>query len=177
VVEEEVVLVDENDREIGTAPKLRAHRDGALHRAFSVFLFNSRDEVLLQRRADDKYHSGGLWSNTCCSHPRPGENTDDAAHRRLQEEMGLEVPLIPVFAFTYRSGFADGLWEHEYDHVYVGRTDADPEPNPEEVAGWRWASVEEVTREMERDPDRFTVWFREPFEEIVVRRAWEALDR
>ena len=177
MVEEEVVLVDENDREIGTAPKLRAHRDGALHRAFSVFLFNSRDEVLLQRRADDKYHSGGLWSNTCCSHPRPGEHTDAAAHRRLEEEMGLEVPLIPVFAFTYRSAFADGLWEHEYDHVYIGRTDAEPEPDPEEVAGWRWASVEEVASEMESDPDRFTVWFREPFEEIVARRAWEALDR
>jgi isopentenyl-diphosphate Delta-isomerase len=175
-VEDEVILVDENDLEIGTAPKLRAHRDGALHRAFSVFLFNSRGEVLLQRRADDKYHSGGLWSNTCCSHPRPGEDTDLAARRRLDEEMGLAVPLVGVFSFTYHSALADGLYEHEYDHVYVGRTDSEPRPDPREVAGWRWASVEEVTREMESSPERFTVWFREPFDEIVARRAWEALE-
>jgi isopentenyl-diphosphate Delta-isomerase len=176
VVEDEVILVDENDRETGTAPKLQAHRDGALHRAFSVFLFNSKGEVLLQRRADEKYHSAGLWSNTCCSHPRPGEDTDLAAARRLVEEMGLEVPLVHVFAFTYRSGFADGLWEHEYDHVYIGRTDAEPRPDPAEVAGWRWSAPEEVAREMVSHPERFTVWFREPFEEIVARRAWEALD-
>jgi isopentenyl-diphosphate delta-isomerase len=176
-VEDEVILVDENDREIGTAPKLRAHHDGALHRAFSVFLFNSRGEVLLQRRAEDKYHSGGLWSNTCCSHPRPGEETDRAARRRLQEEMGMTVPLLPVFSFTYRSALAEALWEHEYDHVYIGRTDAEPRPDPSEVAGWRWASVEDVTAEMDRHPERFTVWFREPFEEIVARRAWEALER
>ena len=176
-MEDEVILVDESDREIGTAPKLRAHEEGALHRAFSVFLFNSRDELLLQRRADDKYHSGGLWSNTCCSHPRPGEETDDAAVRRLEEEMGLAVPLQQVFAFTYREAFADGLWEHEFDHVYIGRTDADPRPDPAEVAGWRWVPVGEVASEVESHPERFTVWFREPFEELVERRAWEALGR
>jgi isopentenyl-diphosphate Delta-isomerase len=176
-VEDEVILVDENDREIGTAPKLRAHHDGALHRAFSVFLFNSRGEVLLQRRADDKYHSGGLWSNTCCSHPRPGEETDRAAERRLREEMGMTVPLLPVFSFTYRAALTDSLWEHEYDHVYIGRTDEEPRPDPGEVAGWRWASVDDVTAEMDSHPERFTVWFREPFEEIVARRAWEALER
>ena len=173
MTEDEVILVDESDGEIGTASKLQAHRDGALHRAFSVFIFNSRGEILLQRRASDKYHSGGLWSNTCCSHPRPGEDTDIAALRRLEEEMGLSLPLVPVFSFTYRSEFADGLWEHEYDHVYIGRTDEDPRPDPEEVRDWRWASVEEVAKEMERHPERFTVWFREPFEELVARRAWE----
>ena len=176
-MEDEVILVDEEDREVGTAPKLRAHREGWLHRAFSVFLFNSRGELLLQRRADDKYHSAGLWSNTCCSHPRPGEETDAAARRRLGEEMGLSAPLLPVFDFRYRAAFADGLWEHELDHVYIGRSDADPHPDPAEVAGWRWASVDAVVREMERDPEAFTVWFREPFEELVARRAWEALER
>lgn len=176
-MEDEVILVDELDNEIGTAPKLRAHQEGALHRAFSVFVFNSRGELLLQRRADDKYHSGGLWTNTCCSHPRPGEATDAAAARRLDEEMGLALPLVPVFAFTYRSAFADGLWEHELDHVYIGRTDADPVPDPAEVSGWRWVALDEVAREMERHPERFTVWFREPFEELVARRAWEALER
>ncbi|MBW3629568.1 MAG: NUDIX domain-containing protein [Gemmatimonadetes bacterium] len=129
----------------------------------------------LQRRAAAKYHSGGQWTNTCCSHPRPGEGTDAAAGRRLQEEMGLSVPLVPVFSFTYRSAFADGLWEHEFDHVYIGRTEAEPRPDPEEVAGWRWASVDDLAREIEAHPDHFTVWLREPFEEIVARRAWEAL--
>ena len=174
-MEDEVILVDADDREIGTAPKLRAHREGALHRAFSVFLFNERGEVLLQRRAEGKYHSAGLWSNTCCSHPRPGEDTHAAARRRLQEEMGLTVPLLPVFNFTYRSAFADGLWEHEFDHVYIGRTGAEPRPDPEEVAGWRWASIDDLARELEEHPERFTVWLRQPFEEIVARRAWEGL--
>jgi isopentenyl-diphosphate Delta-isomerase len=171
--EEEVILVDEDDREIGTAPKLQAHVDGALHRAFSVFVFNSEGEVLLQRRANDKYHSGGLWTNTCCSHPRPGEATADAARRRLEEEMGLTLPLQRVFSFTYRSRFEDGLWEHELDHVFIGYTDRDPVPDRSEVGAWRWVRVEEVAAEMAAHPERFTVWFREPFQEIVARRAWE----
>jgi isopentenyl-diphosphate delta-isomerase len=177
VAEDEVILVDESDRELGTAPKLAAHREGALHRAFSVFLFNSRGETLLQRRADDKYHSGGLWTNTCCSHPRPGEETAAAASRRLREEMGLSTPLLPLFHFTYRAALGGGLWEHEYDHVFIGRADQDPRPDPAEVAAWRWASAEEVAREMQSDPDRFTIWFRQPFQEIVARRAWDSLQR
>jgi isopentenyl-diphosphate delta-isomerase len=177
VAEDEVILVDEADHELGTAPKLQAHRDGLLHRAFSVFLFNSRGELLLQRRADGKYHSGGLWTNTCCSHPRPGEETAAAARRRLQEEMGLATPLLPVFDFTYRAELDDGLSEHEYDHVFVGRTDQDPQPDPDEVAGWRWASIADVLDEMRRQPERFTAWFREPFDELVARRAWEAVER
>jgi isopentenyl-diphosphate Delta-isomerase len=173
MLEEEVILVDEQDREIGTAPKLQAHVEGALHRAFSVFVFNSAGEVLLQRRANDKYHSGGLWTNTCCSHPRPGEATLDAACRRLEEEMGMKLPLQRVFSFRYRSRFEDGLWEHELDHVFIGYSDEDPVPDQREVGAWRWVPVEQIAREMASDPDRFTVWFREPFQEIVARRAWE----
>jgi isopentenyl-diphosphate Delta-isomerase len=171
VAEERVILVDERDREIGTAPKLRAHREGALHRAISVFVLNGRGEMLLQRRAHAKYHSGGLWSNACCSHPRPGEETAAAAARRLKEEMGLRTPLRWVHSFTYRAALADGLWEHEYDHVFVGRTDADPRPDPGEVAEWRWVAIDELSRELERHPERFTVWFREPFEEVAARAA------
>ena len=166
-MEDDVILVDPNDVAIGTAPKLRAHVEGTLHRAFSVFVFNSSGEVLLQRRADDKYHSGGLWSNTCCSHPRPGEDTAAAAQRRLAEEMGLSIPLDPAFSFTYRATLPDGLCEHEYDHVFIGRTDGDPTPDPREVAGWRWMSVEQVSEEMRADPASFTVWFREPFEKLL----------
>ena len=171
--EERVVLVDEQDRELGTAPKLQAHRDGALHRAVSVFLFNSKGEVLLQRRADSKYHSGGLWSNACCSHPRSGESPEVAASRRLEEEMGISVPLDFAFHFTYRCSFPGGLSEHEYDHVFVGRTDADPLPDSREVSGWRWEPVDDVAAELTSSPERFTAWFREPFEELVARKAWE----
>lgn len=171
--EDEVILVDEADRPVGTAPKMRAHREGALHRALSVFVFNSRGELLLQRRAAGKYHSAGLWTNTCCSHPRPGEETADAARRRLEEEMGLSTSLTPLFTFTYRSRFEDGLWEHEVDHVFLGRSDQDPAPDPAEVGEWRWVRPESLVREMERDPGHFTVWFREPFERILAGRAWE----
>lgn len=171
--EERVVLVDEEDRELGTAPKLQAHRDGALHRAVSVFLFNDDGEVLLQRRADGKYHSAGLWSNACCSHPRSGEKPEAAASRRLNEEMGLSVPLEFVFHFTYRCSFPGGLSEHEFDHVFVGHTNSDPTPDASEVSGWRWEPVDAVADELKMNPERFTAWFREPFEELVARRVWE----
>jgi isopentenyl-diphosphate delta-isomerase len=169
VAEERVILVDERDNEIGTAEKLRAHREARLHRAFSVFLFNSAGQVLLQRRAGAKYHSGGLWTNTCCSHPRPGEPTADAAQRRLREEMGLRCELEPTFTFIYRVELDDGLWEHELDHVFVGRTDQEPVPDPGEVEGWRWSEVDQVAREVEEHPERFTVWFRIAFAEVMAR--------
>lgn len=164
---ERVILVDADDAEIGAEEKLSAHRAALLHRAFSVFVLNSRGEMLLQRRAGGKYHSGGLWTNTCCSHPRPGEPTPDAARRRLREEMGIECELEPAFSFVYRAEIAPGLWEHEYDHVFLGRCDAEPVPDPGEVEGWRWSGIEEVRREMEEDPDAFTVWFRIAFERLV----------
>lgn len=169
--EERVVLVDERDVEIGTEEKLRAHRDAALHRAVSVFVFDGSGAVLLQRRAAGKYHSGGLWSNACCGHPRPGETPADAAHRRLREEMGIDCPLAPVFTFTYRAELDAGLVEHELDHVFVGRYDADPAPDPGEVEAWRWVDVELVRSELAARPDCFTAWFRTAFEELLARRA------
>lgn len=162
-MEERVVLVDENDAEVGTLEKQRAHQEGRLHRAFSVFVLNSRGEMLLQRRAAAKYHSPGLWTNTCCSHPRPGEPVDAAARRRLREEMGIDCALTPLFAFTYRAQVGPGLVEHEYDHVFVARHDGDPAPSPDEVDGWRWVPVDQVAREVREHPDAFTPWFRVVF--------------
>jgi isopentenyl-diphosphate delta-isomerase len=168
---EDVVLVDENDLEVGTLEKLRAHAEGRLHRAFSVFVFDGQGRMLLQRRAAEKYHSGGLWSNTCCSHPRPGESLEKAVRRRLREEMGFDCPLRFAFSFVYRADVGGGLIEHEYDHVYVGRYDGDPQPNPDEVEGWRWATVDEVRREVEARPDDFTFWFRIVFREVRAHGA------
>lgn len=166
---ERVVLVDRNDVPIGTEEKLRAHALGRLHRALSVFVVNARDEVLLQRRARDKYHSGGLWSNTCCSHPRPHENILDAAVRRLDEEMGLRCELVPAFAFVYRARVGPALWEHEMDHVFIGRHDGPPRPDPAEVAAWRWASLDEVCAERARGEETFTPWFGMALDRILAR--------
>lgn len=168
---EDVVLVDENDLEIGTLEKLRAHAEGRLHRAFSVFVFDDRGRMLLQRRAAGKYHSGGLWSNTTCSHPRPGEALEKAVRRRLREEMGIECALRFAFSFVYRADVGGGLTEHEYDHVYVGRFDGDPAPDPAEVEAWRWASVSEVRREVEADPAAFTFWFRIVLRQVLAHAA------
>lgn len=157
--EERVILVDEDDVERGSAEKLRAHADGALHRAFSVLVFNRRGEILLQRRAAGKYHSGGLWSNTCCGHPRPGEETARAARRRLREEMGFECELVRLFGFRYRVELAGGLSEHEYDHVFAGRYDGAPLPDPAEVDAWRWTSLDAIRREVAEASERYTHWF------------------
>jgi isopentenyl-diphosphate Delta-isomerase len=157
-MEDLVVLVDEQDHAVGTASKLAAHRTGALHRAFSVFLFDGRGRLLLQRRALAKYHSGGLWTNTCCGHPRPGESVTDAAGRRLREEMGIACALRPAGAFRYRARLGE-LEEHEFDHVLVGRFDGDPRPAPDEVADWRWVEPDAAARELAEAPDRFTAWF------------------
>ena len=169
--EERVVLVDERDVEIGTEEKLRAHRDAVLHRAVSVFVFDDRGAMLLQRRAAGKYHSGGLWSNACCGHPRPGESPAEAAHRRLREEMGIDCPLAPVFTFTYRAELGAGLAEHEFDHVFVGQWAADPAPDPREVDGWRWVDVNVVRAELAARPDRYTAWFRAAFEGLLAHGA------
>jgi isopentenyl-diphosphate delta-isomerase len=156
---ERVVLVDAHDAEVGTAGKLEAHRSGRLHRAFSVFVFNRAGEMLLQRRAADKYHSPGRWSNACCGHPRPGEDTRSAARRRLQEEMGIDCALTPVTAFTYCADVGEGLVENEYDHVFVGWTDTDPRPDPAEADAWCWVPVAEVRRSLKREPERYSAWF------------------
>jgi isopentenyl-diphosphate delta-isomerase len=166
---ERVVLVDADDREIGTEAKLPAHRAGVLHRAFSILVFNARGETMLQQRAPGKYHSGGLWTNVCCGHPRPGEAVESAAHRRLREEMGFDCPLSHAFSFTYRVDLDRGLTEHEYDHVFVGRFDGEPVANPAEASGWRWAAPEALDREIAAAPERFTEWFKIAWAELRRR--------
>lgn len=154
-----VILVDEQDRPVGTEEKLRAHEEGALHRAFSVVVFNSDGQMLLQQRSPSKYHSGGLWSNTCCSHPRPGEPVEAAARRRLKEEMGFTCDVEPVFTFTYRVRLGT-LWEHELDHVLVGRYDGTPAPDADEVGSWKWVDLEDLKVDMQAHPEQYTYWFR-----------------
>ncbi len=157
---EMIVLVDVNDNETGIMPKLAAHEQGLLHRAFSVFVFNTAGELLLQQRALDKYHSAGLWTNTCCSHPRPGEDVMDAAHRRLNEEMGLECHLTEVFSFVYKAGMENNLTEYEFDHVFTGVTDTVPVINESEVAAWKFVSKAKLLADMESFPGNYTEWFK-----------------
>lgn len=168
-MEEQVILVNEKDEPIGLMGKMEAHEKGLLHRAFSVFIFNSKQEVLLQQRAACKYHSPNLWTNTCCSHPRAGETNQQAGERRLQEEMGLQVPLQEVFSFIYKAPFDNGLTEHEYDHVLIGYSDAQPQINPEEVASWKWLSLEAIKEDILQAPERYTAWFKIIFEEFYHR--------
>ncbi|MFB6454324.1 isopentenyl-diphosphate Delta-isomerase [Chitinophaga sp. Hz27] len=155
----EVILVNESDEAIGKMEKLEAHQKGLLHRAFSVFVVNNAGEILIQQRALDKYHSGGLWTNTCCSHPAPGETTLEAAHRRLLEEMGFDCPLQEIFSFTYKNIFNNGLTEHEFDHVLVGTYNGPVHPNAEEVNSYQHLTADTILNLMEKEPDSFTVWF------------------
>jgi isopentenyl-diphosphate delta-isomerase len=158
--DEQVILVDERDRELGADEKLRAHMKGALHRAFSVFIFDGAGRLLLQKRARGKYHSGGLWSNTACGHPRPGEPTAAAARRRLREEMSLDCELREAFEFVYRAELDGALVEHEYDHVFVGTHDAEPAPDPSEVEEWRWVSMGELRRGLSEEPQSYSYWLK-----------------
>jgi isopentenyl-diphosphate delta-isomerase len=164
---EEVIIVDENDRETGAREKLKAHREGMMHRAFSVFVFNSEGKLLLQRRAETKYHSPGLWSNTCCGHPRPGESTESAAHRRLREEMGFDCELKEIFGFTYRVEFENGLIENEYDHVFTGNSDSLPECDPEEVDEWKYMDLVALKEAMQKTPEKYTYWLRFSFVQLL----------
>ncbi|AUB85383.1 isopentenyl-diphosphate delta-isomerase (plasmid) [Candidatus Thiodictyon syntrophicum] len=167
---ERVVLVDADDRVQGEGDKLDAHRLGQLHRAFSIFIFNARGEVLLQRRADAKYHFAGRWSNSCCGHPRPGEPTARAAVRRLGEELGFQTPLSEQMQLVYRAQDPEsGLIEHEYLHVFRGRYMDDPRPDPAEVGAWRWTSVGAVRRGLVKSPHLFTPWF-----QLIVERVLDA---
>jgi isopentenyl-diphosphate Delta-isomerase len=156
---EEVILVDKDDRETGVMEKMEAHEKGALHRAFSVFIFNKSGEMLLQQRAITKYHSGGLWTNACCSHPRPGELTLNAAERRLEEELGFKTTIHKVFDFTYKAAFDNGLTEHEFDHVFVGNYNEHISPNPEEVKDVTFMSMDNILRSLQNSPARYTAWF------------------
>lgn len=171
---EHVLLVNERDEELGTMEKLEAHRQGVLHRAFSVFLWDDQGRLLLQRRALDKYHSGGLWTNTCCSHPRPGEAVMTAAQRRVREEMGITATLEHRFSFVYRAAFGNGLTEHELDHVLFGRNTGTPEPDPSEVMDWRYVDIATLDAELRATPDRFTVWLVECWPRIKALREQAA---
>lgn len=164
---EQVILVDSRDRETGVMEKAEAHRLGRLHRALSVFVFNSKGELLLHRRAMGKYHSSGLWTNTCCSHPRPKEDTGDAALRRMKEEMGMEVELKELFSFIYKADLGNGLYEHEADHVFIGRSNSDPVPDPSEVMDWKWLSIEAISKSMDEDPNAYTIWFQLIFKDVA----------
>jgi len=166
---ERVILVDIHDNPIGEMEKLKAHVEAKLHRAFSVFIFNTKGELLLQQRALDKYHSPGLWTNTCCSHQRAGETNIEAGKRRLFEEMGFACELKEVFWFIYRADFDNGLTEHELDHVMIGQYDLSPEINPEEVAAYKWMTLEDVKSDMERNPEKYTAWFKIIFKEYHQR--------
>ncbi len=161
-----VILVDELDNEIGSMEKLQAHLEAKLHRAISVFVFNDKKELLLQKRASGKYHSANLWTNTCCSHPKPKENTVDAAKRRLKEEMGLECDLKPVFNFTYLAKLENGISEHEFDHVFFGFTNDKPKLNLEEASDYNYLSLDKIEKELTQNPERFTVWFKLIFERV-----------
>ncbi len=168
LIEERVVLVDELDNPIGTLEKLEAHLLGKLHRAISIFLFNDQGQMLLQQRAFSKYHSGGLWTNTCCSHPRPGEATLDAAIRRLNEEMGICCKLDKVLDFTYKTTLDNNLIEHEFDHVFVGRFNGEPLLNPDEAASWKWIDVEELLQDVATHPEHYTSWFKIILDRVLV---------
>lgn len=155
-----VILVDENDRELGVMEKLEAHQKGLLHRAFSVFIFNQKKELLLQRRAMGKYHSEGLWTNTCCSHPAPGESLENAGKRRLLEEMGMDCELSHAFSFIYQVAVDNKLTEYELDHVLIGFSNRDPFPNCNEAMDFKWISLENLRKETEVNPDQYTAWFK-----------------
>lgn len=157
---EEVVLVNKQDQAIGTMEKLEAHRQGMLHRAFSILIFNSNAKLLIHRRALGKYHSAGLWSNTCCSHPLPSETIIEAGVRRLKEEMGMETSLAPLFSFIYRAELENNLIEHELDHILIGFSDQEPKANPDEVCDYKWVSLYELECQMEQNPQDFTAWFK-----------------
>lgn len=169
---DDVVLVDDDDVAIGTMSKLQAHRLGLRHRAISVLVHDRRNRLLLHRRAPHKYHSAGLWTNTCCSHPRPGEHVFDAATRRLEEEMGISCVLTPLFCMRYRARVSNRLIESEIVHVFGGYFDGTPSPNLDEVSDWRWSSLADVARDIDRRPERYTAWFR-----MFRRRHWPAISR
>ena len=164
---EQVILVDVDDCEIGLMEKMEAHKQAVLHRAFSVFLFNTQGKMLLQQRALTKYHSAGLWTNTCCSHPRPGETLENAVSRRLMEEMGITAKVSKAFDFIYQATLPDHLNEHEFDHVFIGNFDDEVRPNHLEVANFVYQSMEEIAANLQSHPEKYTVWFKIAFPKVV----------
>lgn len=156
----DVILVDEADQPIGAMEKMEVHQKALLHRAFSIFIFNSQQELLLHKRADSKYHSAGLWTNTCCSHPKPGEETHAAANKRLFEEMGIQTSLHEAFQFTYKASLENGLTEHEYDHVFIGYFDGEVNADADEVSDYCYRSIEEIKESIAIEPSQYTEWFK-----------------
>jgi isopentenyl-diphosphate delta-isomerase len=164
---EKVILVDVNDNPIGEEEKLEAHQKGLLHRCFSIFIFNQAGKLLLQKRAKEKYHSSGLWSNTCCSHPAPGEDTLDAAHRRLKEEMGIDCELKEIYKFVYKAKLDNGLTEYEYDHVFMGIYSDDPIPDKDEVSGWKRVDLDWLAEDLENNPENYTYWLKDCYTDVA----------
>ena len=165
--EEEVILVDSQDQILGTMPKIEAHEKGVLHRAFSIFILNSKKKILLQKRAENKYHSPGLWTNTCCSHQRINETSISAGNRRLKEEMGIDAELEEIFIFKYKAPFTNGLTEHELDHVLIGFTEKNPIINTDEVSDWKWADIDFTHQDLGKNPNNYTIWFKIVFDEFI----------
>ncbi|MEN9876311.1 MAG: hypothetical protein RLZZ529_1308 [Bacteroidota bacterium] len=166
MIEENVILVNEKDEPIGLMPKMEAHEKAVLHRAFSVFVLNDKNEIMLQQRAHHKYHSPLLWTNTCCSHQREGETNIQAGSRRLFEEMGFQTELKELFHFIYKAPFDNGLTEHELDHVMIGYYNDAPSINPEEVEDWKWMPIEAVKSDIQNNPDLYTIWFKIIFDQF-----------
>ncbi len=166
---EQVILVDQDDNEIGVEEKMQAHKDGKLHRAFSIFIFNSKGEMLLQQRARKKYHSGGLWTNTCCSHPRKGESVESAAHRRLQEEMGFDCDLNHAFQFLYKATLDHNLTENELDHVFIGFYDGEIHTDGNEVESFKWLNLDELKTDLKQNPENYTVWFKKAVAKVLKK--------
>lgn len=168
-MKDQVILVDENDSALGAMEKFEAHKKGLLHRAFSIFIFNTQGELLLQKRAKKKYHSGGLWTNTCCSHPYPGEEIKAAAERRLKEEMGISCKLIFAFHFLYKASLDNGFTEHEFDHVFYGISDEPPNLNSSEVEDFKYKNLNKIRLDIETSPSIYTSWFRVCFNEVCLK--------
>ncbi len=172
MTEEKVILVNQKDEPIGLMPKMEAHEKGLLHRAFSVFIFNKNNELMLQQRALSKYHSPGLWTNTCCSHQREGESNIAAGKRRLKEEMGFTAELEDTISFIYKAPFDNGLTEHEFDHILVGNYNEEPKMNPEEAEAWKWMALDDVEKDLKLNPTAYTEWFK-----IIFDKYYQSIQR
>lgn len=167
-MKENIILVDKNDKKIGIEEKILVHKEGKLHRAFSVFIFNSKEELLLQKRATNKYHSPNLWTNTCCGHPREGEEIIEAARRRLKEEMGFSCLLAEKYSFIYKIKFENNLFEHEYDHVLFGKYNNDPNINPEEASSFKWINLNDLKKDIKNNPADYTYWLKLSLNKVIL---------
>ncbi len=166
MTKKEIILVDKNDNQIGVGEKIKVHQEGNLHRSFSIFVFNSQGQMMLQKRAGTKYHSPGLWTNVCCSHPRPNKDIAQEAKKRLEEEMGFPCPLKDIFTFIYKVELGK-LFEHEFDHVFVGKFDGLPQPDKQEVEDWKWISADELRKDVEEHPEKYAFWFKKIFTKVL----------